>query len=608
MKNLGLKAKLFFLAGTLITITMMVGAVGYWSSSSISDSYSKIDDISFPNTKDILEMNLLYRLARIELFTIILPDVSDEDQQKSIKKIDECWTNFYAMLDKYQARPFQPGEEPLFKDFRARADVVKADFDRTLPILKKNVKYGSAEHLEIVKIIKSEMRPHGLEYRAAVDKLKEYQNTAAAAYSKDADSTEKLGFKLVAGAIAGALLIGFAFTYLLSNSLVKTFNTLSESLYSASTEVNSASMQIASASEELSQATTEQAASLEETSASTEEMSSMVEKNSENAKNAAVVSSQSQVSAEKGKQVVEQMIRSMDDINQSNTNIMEQINHSNAEIETIVRVIQEIGSKTKVINDIVFQTKLLSFNASVEAARAGENGKGFAVVAEEVGKLAEMSGSAAKEITALLDGSIQKVEGIVRDTKTKVEALVADGRSKVEVGADVARQCGEVLNEIVTNVASVTQMAGEISVASQEQAAGVSEITKAMGQLDQVTQQNAATSEQTASSAEKLSTQASNLKSTVDLLVSTIQGTKAAAAAGVVRSSNVRRPASESKVESHSKVAVKAPPKNVVPFNKARKENKVAIQSTKTVSSVEHKMAVGDGTTPSHGHPGFRDV
>ncbi|MBC7465543.1 MAG: hypothetical protein H7256_06080, partial [Bdellovibrio sp.] len=276
------------------------------------------------------------------------------------------------------------------------------------------------------------MRPHGLEYRAAVDKLKEYQNTAAAKYSKDADATEKLGFKLVLAAIFGALVIGFLFTFLLSNSLVRTFNALSDSLYAASTEVNAASMQIASASEELSQATTEQAASLEETSASTEEMSSMVDKNSENAKNAAVVSSQSQVSAEKGKQVVEQMIRSMDDINQSNTKIMDQINHSNAEIETIVRVIQEIGTKTKVINDIVFQTKLLSFNASVEAARAGENGKGFAVVAEEVGKLAEMSGSAAKEITSLLDGSIQKVEGIVRDTKTKVEALVADGRSKVE--------------------------------------------------------------------------------------------------------------------------------------------------------------------------------
>ncbi|MBC7466280.1 MAG: hypothetical protein H7256_09830, partial [Bdellovibrio sp.] len=283
-------------------------------------------------------------------------------------------------------------------------------------------------------------------------------------------------------------------------------------------------------------------------------------------------------------------------------------NHSNAEIETIVRVIQEIGTKTKVINDIVFQTKLLSFNASVEAARAGENGKGFAVVAEEVGKLAEMSGNAAKEITSLLDGSIQKVEGIVRDTKMKVEALVADGRSKVEVGANVARQCGEVLNEIVANVASVTQMAGEISVASQEQAAGVSEITKAMGQLDQVTQQNAATSEQTASSAEKLSFQSNNLKMTVDLLVSSIQGTKATAVAGVVRSANVHKTDTRSKGEAPSKVAVKALAKNVVLFSKAKKENKVVAHSKKTGMAAEHKIAAGDGKTPSHGHPGFRDV
>jgi len=559
-------------------------------------------------------MNLLYRLTRIELFHVILPDVAEEEQDKSIKKIEESWVGFYKMLDTYEAKPFQPGEEPLFKEFRRRADVVKADFDKALAVVKNHVKFGSPEHMEVVKLIKEDMRHHGLEYRAAVDALKDFQNKQAASYSKAADASEKSAFAFIITAVCIALLIAFSFTWVLSNSLIKTFNALSESLYAASSEVNEASLQIASASAELSQATTEQAASLEETSASTEQMSSMVAKNSDNAKNAAMVSSQSQVSAEKGKQVVEQMIRSMDDINQSNTNIMDQINHSNAEIESIVRVIQEIGTKTKVINDIVFQTKLLSFNASVEAARAGENGKGFAVVAEEVGNLAQMSGNAAKEITALLDGSIQKVEAIVRDTKTKVEVLVADGRSKVEIGTSVAHQCGEVLNEIVSNVASVSQMAGEISVASQEQAAGVSEITKAMGQLDQVTQQNAATSEQAANSAEKLATQATSLKTAVDLLVSTVRGKNSAEASGVV----VPSAATTSSLNAFDKKSeVKESKKektNVISFKKT-KENKTAAVKTSAVTSVPKKTlpletptAMGDGSIPSQGHPGFKDV
>jgi methyl-accepting chemotaxis protein len=194
-------------------------------------------------------------------------------------------------------------------------------------------------------------------------------------------------------------------------------------------------------------------------------------------------------------------------------NSMRDINESNAQIGEIVKVIREIDSKTKVINDIVFQTKLLSFNASVEAARAGEHGKGFAVVAEEVGNLAAMSGGAAEEISSLLESSIQKVESIAGLTKTKVEG-----------GTVVAQDCGSVLDDIVKSVTSVTKMAGEISSACTEQSQGVQEITKAMNQLDQMTQQNAATSEEAASAAEELSAQAESLNSLVRTLTQAVEG------------------------------------------------------------------------------------
>jgi methyl-accepting chemotaxis protein len=206
---------------------------------------------------------------------------------------------------------------------------------------------------------------------------------------------------------------------------------------------------------------------------------------------------------------------------------MAQVNESNEQIAGIVKVVEQIAKKTQVINDIVNKTELLSFNASVEAARAGEHGKGFAVVAEEVGNLARMSGAAAEEITSLIDGSIENVNKIVRETGSKVSTLIESGKRSVAEGTVVAQECGEVLREIVGNVNSVSAMSGEIATASTEQARGINEITKAMNQLDQMTQQNAATSEECASAAEELSAQAESLKSTVTLLVKTVNGNKA---------------------------------------------------------------------------------
>src|SRR6202007_2185187 len=117
-----------------------------------------------------------------------------------------------------------------------------------------------------------------------------------------------------------------------------------------------------------------------------------------------------------------------------NDHVMDQIKQSNEKVADIVKVISEIGNKTKVINDIVFQTKLLSFNASVEAARAGEHGRGFAGVCRGVGNLAEMSGKSAKEISSLLEESVSRVETMVAETRQTVAGLMNRSRSIVETG------------------------------------------------------------------------------------------------------------------------------------------------------------------------------
>lgn len=331
--------------------------------------------------------------------------------------------------------------------------------------------------------------------------------------------------------IFGGALIALVLAAFVINSPIKALAAVTQSLSISGEEVTAASLQIASSSQELSQASAQQASSLEQTAASLEEIASMISKATENAHTTSETSSNSQRKAEEGREAVDQMLASMQEISESNEAILSQTNESNRQMADIVKVIQDIGNRTKVINEIVFQTKLLSFNASVEAARAGEHGKGFAVVAEEVGNLAQMSGNAAKEITDMLDSSILKVEDIVRNNQQKVEVLVRNGKDKVESGVNVAKQCSDVLNEIVQNVSSVSGLAQEISHASKEQAQGVSEINKAMSQLDSATQKNAATSEEAASSAKYLSAQAESLKDSVGNLMEVISGARESSSA-----------------------------------------------------------------------------
>lgn len=321
-----------------------------------------------------------------------------------------------------------------------------------------------------------------------------------------------------------SMVLCFSMAAFVLNILNKAIRTVIQNLNANSTHMTSAAGSIASSSEQLSQATTEQAASLEQTAASIEEMNTMVQKNAENARKTSMISLSSNESAKKGQVVVNDMIHAIEDISQSNEKIMNQIEKSNQQIGEIVQVIGEIGMKTKVINDIVFQTKLLSFNASVESARAGEHGKGFAVVAEEVGNLAEMSGKASQEISSMLEASIGKVQSIVDETRRNVDLLVREGKTKVDCGTKIAQQCGETLEEIVANVSKVSAMADEISSSCQEQALGVQEITKAMHQLDQVTQTNAQTSVHTSHAAEELSSQAESLRTQVGTLIVTVLG------------------------------------------------------------------------------------
>ncbi|HAR41943.1 MAG TPA: hypothetical protein DCS07_04825, partial [Bdellovibrionales bacterium] len=319
-------------------------------------------------------------------------------------------------------------------------------------ILKKALEESYAlEQQEAIKLLNEKADEPAAKLTEAlreVDSISESRNNEIIKASLDTrNQVERLVYVATLVGVLALLVFGLS----LAASLARTLTKIAGSLESGADEVASAAAEISATSEELSASATEQAASLQETSSSVEEMNAMVNKNSDNANKSRDVANESLTSANNGKQVVEDMIHAVEEINQSNGDIMTQIEQSNQQISDIVKVIAEIGNKTKVINDIVFQTKLLSFNASVEAARAGEHGKGFAVVASEVGKLAERSKLAAGEISTLSKRSV-----------------------------DVAEKAGAMLQSMVPDIQKTAELVQEISVASREQDTGTQQINQAI--------------------------------------------------------------------------------------------------------------------------------
>ncbi|MBU1225090.1 MAG: MCP four helix bundle domain-containing protein [Gammaproteobacteria bacterium] len=235
-----------------------------------------------------------------------------------------------------------------------------------------------------------------------------------------------------------------------------------------------ASREIATGNADLSSRTESQASSLEETASSMEELTSTVKQNAENARQAnQLVGSTAEV-AVKGGRVVGQVVDTMASIKDSSRKISDIIG---------------------VIDGIAFQTNILALNAAVEAARAGEQGRGFAVVASEVRNLAQRSAGAAKEIKALIEDSV----------------------GKVDAGGRLVDEAGKTMDEIVSSVKRVTDIMGEIAAASQEQSTGIEQVNQAITQMDNVTQQNSALVEEAAAAAESLQDQAGKLAQAVSV-------------------------------------------------------------------------------------------
>ncbi len=270
---------------------------------------------------------------------------------------------------------------------------------------------------------------------------------------------------------------------------------VAQNVLKISSDASASSSRLASASGQQASAVTESVSSMEE-------MKSMLGQTVHHSSEALRSSEESFREAADGKEVIDDLRLAMRDIERAY-----------AQLEEVNQIVSSIRAKTNIINDIVFKTQLLSFNASIEAARAGQHGRGFSVVAAEVGKLAEMSGVAAQEIGRLLDHSSHKVSDIVKSTKVKVGSA-----------NQMSEKCATVFERITHRTAEVKSMVDSITNAASEQELGIQQVGTAMMEMKESADQNDRMAHDISGLADSLRAQSQTLASTVDRLEQLVHG------------------------------------------------------------------------------------
>lgn len=291
----------------------------------------------------------------------------------------------------------------------------------------------------------------------------------------------------------------------------RVFSSHIDRLVDLSNQISSSVEQVSSVSHEVVSTSGEQLESLSSTVEASHEIRSMVERTTEST---SLLHSQAEILRDlvgSGNRAVDQMVTTSQDIKGGIEHFQNEMQKSIEELVNALKVIQEIGNKTQVINEIVFQTKLLSFNASVEAARAGEMGKGFSVVAEEVGTLARRSGSAADEISHIVAKSVAVVDQAIQSTRTRIESLSRETAKKSEIGFTHAKSCEKIFHEMGEKVVETAQMIGHISTAAEEQAQGIGHLEQSILKFREAADRNRLVSSQSTEHARVFTQQSDGL-------------------------------------------------------------------------------------------------
>ena len=512
------------LGGILLLFALCIGMASYFlvqSNQSLKDVTEEIQvRMAISNSSNHLRtarLNVIHAGASARIGEM---DAFNSSIKQTEKRIQQATDSFNSYLNR---RVKSPADEALDGELKTRFG---AYVTQGLQPMLKSAKDGSFEG--VIAQETDNTRRFDDAYNAILLKAIAIRTQRADAINQAATAQTRLGFIMMACAFGAALLLTLAtFIFLrrvvitplrqavdriehisrgdltaplqswgrseigtlgsnlqtMQQSLVKTVGTVREgavAIYQGSSEISAGNT-------DLSSRTEQQAAALEETAASMEQLTATVKQNAENAHHASQLAADASGKARDGGDIVTGVINTMNNISTSS---------------------KKIAEITTVINSIAFQTNILALNAAVEAARAGEQGRGFAVVASEVRNLAQRSAGAAKEIEALISESVD---------------LIGKGSSQVS-------HAGDTMTDIVDAVRRVTDIMAEIAAASDEQSRGIQQVSLAVTEMDNVTQQNASLVEEASAAATSLEEQASRLTQAVAAFHLSDTGTRRAAA------------------------------------------------------------------------------
>lgn len=487
MKNWSLIRKVS--VGFIVVLILLVG-IGVLSVAELSHQRQSSVDISetwLPSVAKSSELNInVNKFRALQLDYVASEDPKTRADLKS--KFDEISANFFIYKKVFEPLIRGADQQKLFDQFNDKWDKFIAVHDLLMVAIGKNEKAQVSKLVEESRVLFDDASK-------ILTDLADSSFTAGTKASDEAGVAYKRGRGLMLTLFGICLLLGLIVSYVINRDIKKRMGQISEGIAASTGEISSNSDTLAPASQSLSSSATQSAASLEETVASLEELSATVTVNTDNSKSAYQLSEQSQRAVNEGQRNIKMMIENINEMNVSS---------------------KKIGEIIELIDDIAFQTNLLALNAAVEAARAGEQGKGFAVVAEAVRSLAQRSAVSAQEISALIKESTEKTQR----------------------GVKLATESEKSLNEIVTSVEKVTVLIKDIASATQEQSAGLDQVSQAMSHIDQAIQGNAANASNVSESAQSLKDQSGILQDLVEELKKysgTMSGASSSSAGGKFR-------------------------------------------------------------------------